>query len=267
MIRREEFIKLRHEVEEAVTEAFQFAKTHEKNPNDYILFLARSDYKETTDPDFNPWHYDNSLQEFVDRHRVDFLLTYLNQQYNFQTVNSADSKFTLTLELMIYSHLWESKHNLANFKKLADLIDSKPYDWSVKVPEDSKYKFVKNNIRDVFERHNLKIFTIFKDCYKSQLRNAFSHSLYNFGLNGHNIVMENFNAKDYIIETMPFDEWTRIFLKSTLLQNYYHNKFNEEIENLEVGKEYEVIMEYGTEKAIGIISYNKTLKRFNGKLK
>ena len=66
---------------------------------------------------------------------------------------------------------------------------------------------------------------------------------------------------------MPFDEWTRIFLKSTLLQNYYHNKFNEEIENLEVGKEYEVIMEYGTEKAIGIISYNKTLKRFNGKLK
>ena len=79
--------------------------------------------------------------------------------------------------------------------------------------------------------------------------------------------MENFNAKDYTIETMSFDEWTRIFLKSTLLQNYYHNKFNEEIENLEVGKEYEVIMEYGTEKAIGIISYNKTLKRFNGKLK
>lgn len=61
-----------------------------------------------------------------------------------------DSKFTLTIELIIYTHLWESKHNLSNFKKLADLISSNSYDWNVAIPGDSKYKFVKKNIRNIF---------------------------------------------------------------------------------------------------------------------
>jgi hypothetical protein len=267
MIRREDFRKLRYEIEEAINEAFEFAKSHEKNKNDYILFLSRSDYKTTKDSNFSPWHLDNSLQEFIDRHRVDFLLQYLNQQYNFHTENSADSKYSLTIELMIYSQLWESKHNLANFKKLADLCDSKSYDWSVQIPEDSKYKFVNNNICEVFKKHNLKIYDIFKDAYKSQLRNAFAHSLYYFSPNGHNLVLENDDGKNYLTKELSFDEWTVIFLKSTLLQNLYHNKFNSEIENLEDGKEFEVTMEHDSKKILSSISYNKAHKKFDGKIK
>lgn len=267
MIRRDELRKLKVEVEKIVNEAFEFAKKNEKNKNDYILFLSRSTYDPEARGIFSPWQLDNSIQERIDRHRVDFLLQYLTERYNFQTENSVDSKFTLTIELMIYSHLWESKHNLANFKKLADFCDSKPYDWNVKIPEDSKYKFVKDNIREVFKKHNLKIYDIFKDCYISQLRNAFAHSLYHFSLNGNNLVFENYDRVKYLTQELSFDDWTIIFLKSALLQNTYHNKFNSEIEELEDGKEFEVIMEYNEEKIEGIISYDKSYRRFRGKIK
>jgi hypothetical protein len=267
MIRREELRTLKLQIEEAVNEAFEFAKKNEKNKNDYILFLSRAAHNPSAHKGFSPWTMDNSLQETIDRHRVDFLLYYLNQSYNFQTENSVDSKVSLTIELMIYSHLWESKHNLANFKKLADLIDSKPIDWELKIPEDSKFKFVKNNIRDVFEKHNLKIYKIFKDCYLSQLRNAFAHSLYHFSLNGHNLVFENYDEPKHPIKQMSFDDWTVIFLKSTLLQNEYHNKFSKEIEALEKGKEYEVTMENKSDKVSAYLSYDHGRKRFVGRLK
>ncbi|MDH7914677.1 hypothetical protein [Winogradskyella sp. SYSU M77433] len=268
MIRRDDFRKLQLEIKSAIDELYETAKKNEKNKNDYILFLARSSYDTEIDKTkFSPWRLDHALEELIDRHRVDFLLQYLNNQYSFQTENSADSKFTLSIELMIYTHLWESKHNLGNFKKIADLCDSKDYDWNVQVPGDSKYRFVKNNIRDIFEKHNLKIYDIFKDCYKSQLRNAFAHSLYHFSLNGHSIVLENYEEPKHPLKGLTFDEWTVIFLKSALIQNFYHNKFSSEIEKLEAGKEYEVVMEFDGEKEIGFLSYDHEKKRFNGRMK
>src|SRR5436190_993276 len=98
MIRRDDFLRLRYEVEEAINEAFDYAKNHEKNQNDYILFLSRSYYdKEGFTNGFSPWHFDRSSDELYDRHRVDFLLKYLNEQYSFQAENSVDSKFSLTI--------------------------------------------------------------------------------------------------------------------------------------------------------------------------
>ena len=268
MIRREDFRKLRLEVESAINEVFEYAKNNEKNKNDYILFLARSHYdKEVDKSKFSPWRIDHSLDEMIDRHRVDFLLQYLNQQYSFQTENSADSKFSLTLELMIYTHIWESFHNLHNYKRLADLCDSKDYSWNIEIGKKSRFIFIKDNIKSVFEKHNLKIHTLIDKSYHSQLRNAFAHSLYHFSLNGHNIVLENYDGKNANIQQLTFDEWTERFLTSALIQNFYHNKFTSEIESLKDGKEYEVKMEFDGYSEIGIISYDKEGKRFNGRIK
>ncbi|QSS96682.1 hypothetical protein [Psychroflexus sp. ALD_RP9] len=267
MIRKQEFTRLRIEVEQAVNEVFEFAKNHEKNQNDYILFLSRSKYepKYENNDRVTPWLLDHALDEILDRDRVDFLLEHLNSQYNFRAINTSDSKFSLTMELMIYTHLWESKRNLAMFKKLADLCDSKPYDFNVKVPSRGKYDFVVNNIRNVFEKHQLKIYDIIKYAYRSQLRNAFAHSVYHFGLNETDIVLENYDPPNSPIERLPFDEWTKIFLKSALLQNFIFNKFNQEIEDLEPLKEYEVRMDYGDSKSVGTIKYDSEGKRFTGK--
>src|SRR5690606_20200673 len=99
------------------------------------------------------------------------------------------------------------------------------------------------------------------------LRNAFAHSLYHFSLNGHNIVFENYDGENADIQQLSFDEWTVRFLTSALMQNFYHNKFTSEIESLEVGKEYEVKMEFNGDCEVGFISFDKERKRFNGRLK
>jgi hypothetical protein len=268
MIRRQDFTKLRLEVETAINEAFEYAKNNEKNENDYVLFLARSYYdKEIDKSRFSPWQIDRSLDEMIDRHRVEFLLQYLNQQYSFQTENSADSKFSLTLELMFYTHIWESFYNLHNYKRLADLCDSKEYSWNIEIGRQSKFIFIKDNIKNVFQTCNLKIYDLIDKSYHSQLRNAFAHSLYHFSLNGHNIVLENYDGVNTNIKQLSFDEWTERFLTSALMQNFYHNKFTSEIESLEDGKEYKVKMEFNGDSEIGIISYDKQGKRFNGRIK
>lgn len=267
MIRKKEFISLKIQVEQAVNEVFDYARKHEKNKNDYILFLSRSKYEPKYEgkDKINPWLLDHSLDEILDRDRIDFLLEYLNTQYNFRAMNTSDSKFSLTMELMIYTHLWESKRNLAMFKKLADLCDSKPYDFNFDVPNDRKYNFVVKNIRDVFEKHQLKVCNIIKYAYRSQLRNAFAHSVYHFGYNETEIVLENYKPPHSPLKDLSFDEWTNIFLKSALLQNFIFNKFNQEIENLEPLKEYEVRMDHGDNKSTGTIKYDPEGKRFTGK--
>lgn len=158
MIRKFEFKKLQLEVQTSINEAFDYAKKHEKNENDYILFLSRSCYDEKLDKSrFSPWKIDDSLNELFDRHRVDFLIQYLNELYSFKTENTADSRFSLTLELMIYTHIWESFHNLYNLKRLADLCRSKSYCWSVNVGSKSRAKFVAREIKEPFQSQNLKI--------------------------------------------------------------------------------------------------------------
>ena len=66
---------------------------------------------------------------------------------------------------------------------------------------------------------------------------------------------------------MSFDEWTLIFLKSALLQNFYHNKFTEEIEKLPDGKEYEVILDYKDHNLRSIVSYDKERRSFKARMK
>ena len=267
MIKKDEFHQLRLEIESAIEELFEYAKKHEKNKNDYILFLSRSIYdEEKEETNFSPWQVDNSLDEFKDRHRVEFLLYYLNQQYTFgNVINTSDSQYTLSLELMIYTHIWESFHNLKNLKKIADLCDSQDYNWNIQIGKKPRAIWIKENIIQVFEKHNLKIFSLIDEAYKNQLRNAFAHSLYHFSLNGYFINLENYNGKN--IDRLTFDEWTRKFLISALIQNTFHNKILSEVRSLEDGKIFEVVMNHKDYKETGEIKYEKEGNRFRARIR
>lgn len=152
-------------------------------------------------------------------------------------------------------------------KKLADLCDSKPYDCAVKIPIDSKFKFVKNYIRDVLKKHNLKIYNIINDCYRSQFRNAFAHSLYHFSINGDFIVFENYGGENAIVQRISFDEWTEIFLKTVLT----HHIFTEQLENAKLslvhGHEYETTMHYNGNNSKGVIVYDSVKRNFYATIK
>lgn len=268
MITIERFHEIRKEIQQAYVEVFEYARNNEKNKNDYVQFLARVFYDETiTNPKFSNWQVDRDLERILDHDRVEFVLQYLNEHYNFKDSQSTDTKYSLSIELMIYSHLWESQHHLSNLKKLADLCDSKPYDCAVKIPMDSKFKFVKNNIHEVFKKHNLKIYNIMNDCYRSQFRNAFAHSLYHFSINGNFIDFENYDGEKDIIQKISFDEWTEIFLKTVLIHHIYTEQFEIAKLSLVNGQKYETSMHYNGDNSEGVIVYDSEKKKFYAALK
>lgn len=268
MITRERFLELKDDIRRAYIEAFNYAHKNEKNQNDYIQFLARVFFDETmTNPKFTQWQVDRDMERILDHDRVEFVLEYLNENYNFKEPESRDTKYSLSIELMIYSHLWESKHHLSNLKKLADICDSKVYDPAIKIPLDSKYKFVRDNIREVFKKHNLKIYRVMNDCYKSQLRNAFAHSLYHFSINGDFIVFENYDGVNANIQRISFNEWTEIFLKTVLIHHIFTEHFEKAKLSLVHGKEYEVVMDHNGDKSDGVIVYDSVKGNFHGAVK
>ncbi|MDZ7846349.1 MAG: hypothetical protein U5L96_06085 [Owenweeksia sp.] len=141
MIRKNDRQAIVRNVAAAVDEAFQCAKDNQKNKNDFVLMLSRSSYDSKLEKSaHSPWSVDNSLDDLFDQDRVSFLLDYMNLHYSDKDENSVDSRVSLNLELMIYSHIWESRRNLVNLKKLADHCVSKAYDFEVELPKYGKYR-------------------------------------------------------------------------------------------------------------------------------
>lgn len=196
MIRIKDFRRIDIEVQNAIREAFEFARRNEKHKNDYYLFLCNATYiDQYSNTQINPYIIDNRRDLMIDEHRLDFLTKYLKSYYAFAQFNTSDSKESLTLEMMMYTHIWESKTFLKQLKKLLDLCMKLDYDWKTEIPDagngDSKQSFIRDHMRDNFEKLKLEIADIIKNGYRSQFRNAFAHSAYSFGLNGETINLHN----------------------------------------------------------------------------
>lgn len=268
MIRKGEFKKIEIEVQNAVNEAFDYAKTKEKNGNDTILFLGNAHYMDNlVGTGTNPYTIDYRLDNLNDEVRLSNLMEYLNLNYSFNAENTVDSKFTLSIELMIYTHMWESKPYLKILKKLSDLCDSQDYNWNVTVP-DIKPNFIRVHIRDVFKKHNLKIHEIITKGFHTSLRNAFAHSEYVFGWNAPKINLLNYKGESWALKEITFDDWTKRFCYTFLLGVKIQEKFHKEKQNLTDGESgYEVQLKDSTGNNVnGKITYDIERNSFRGKI-
>lgn len=124
MIRVNEFRRIDIEVQNAIREAFEFGKSNEKDENDYYLFLSNAAYIENYEgTNVSPYVIDNRMDYLIDSHRLDFLTKYLKTYYSFSHFNTSDSKESLTMEMMMYTHIWESKNFLKQLIKLLKLCN------------------------------------------------------------------------------------------------------------------------------------------------
>ena len=99
--------------------AFEFGKSNEKDENDYYLFLCNAAYLESFEgTNVSAYVIDNRVDHLIDRHRLDFLNKYLKTDYSFSQFNTSDSKESLTIKMMMYTHIWESKNFLKQLIKL-----------------------------------------------------------------------------------------------------------------------------------------------------
>ncbi len=269
MIKKERFKEIKKQVEESIDTLYDSAKQNQKNPNDYVLFLANAEnverYHEYGE---NPHILDYRIFKLQDSDRRKFLINYLNTKYQFQEDETSDDINSLTIELMIYTHIWESKPFLRHLSKLSDLALSIDYQWYKEIPDFGKHDFIRT-LRDSLNQKGLQIGEVITCGFHTSLRNAFAHSQYYFDFFGYNkIHLTNYKEGEWELKEISYKEWTERFCHTFLLSHHFQNKFELEKETLIPNHDYEVKLKDRNGNDIdGYIKYDSQNNSFSGRIK
>ena len=228
MITREDFSTINSRIKEALEEALSALKT--LSPANYVLFLADADYNKEYDTPGSvipPYVVDNRVEGYKDETRLTFLTEFLNQFYQFPLGQEYvdDHPQRLNMELMIYTHIWESKPFLKKLFRLAELLNGESYGWKTTVPKSNKPDFISQKIAEKFQVNGFRLADIVTNGYHKSLRNAFAHSEYSFNLlnNNNHINLYNYKGKADELKTISFNDWSCRFAISALLSYHFLN--------------------------------------------
>lgn len=227
MITRTDFAQINQDVIESLEEAFDYLMLHCVDHN-YILFLADGEYKEeykSSHLKLNPYVIDSMEDRYKDQSRLNFFIQFMKTFYSFPspTNQTDDNEFRLTMELMIYTHIWESKPFLKQLYRLASLAAGKSYQWEVIVPESSKHTYIRDDIRNTLKAKKLKLASVISKGFHTSLRNAFAHSEYQLDENNKFIHLDTYKGGAWDIQKISYDEWTKRFAYSALLSYHFLN--------------------------------------------
>lgn len=225
MITRQEFADIDQEIKDSIRLTFDSLRNN--SPENYVLFLADAEYVndyENTTLNLNPYVIDSRMDRYKDETRLTFLSNFLSAFYSFPSTQQStdDNEQRIHMELMIYTHIWESKPFLKRLFRLAHISNGEDYNWNAAVPDMKKYKFIRDEIRMVFDKNNNELGKIIKKGFHSSLRNAFAHSEFSFDtMNGNKkIWLDTYKGAQWDIQEISFDDWSKRFVYSALLS--YH---------------------------------------------
>ena len=226
MITINEYRIIDEHVKNSVKEAFEFAKINSLE-HDYVLFLANGEYHKEYDGAkrlVNPFTIDNRLDNYKDETRNHFFIEFMKSYYSFfdGALQTDDNEFRISIELMVYSHVWESKPFLKQLYKLAKLCAKNSYPWDVSIPDMSKHEFIRTKIRDSFSKSGLDISNVISSGFHTSLRNAFAHSEYTIDLKNKRIVLDTYKSHlNWDIREITLNDWTIRFVNTALLTYYF----------------------------------------------
>lgn len=222
MITRIDFASIDKEVKGSVIECLDYIRNCCSDHN-YLLFLADAEYQpQYYGTGFSPYVIENKIDHYKDETRQRFFTQFMETFYSFANnlQQTTDNEYRLTMELMVYCHLWESKPFLKQLFRLSSLVSGKPYEWKVEVPEMSKHDYIRKAIRDTFKKSGLSIADIISKGFHTSLRNAFAHSEYGIDEKYSIISLDTYKGAAWDIKDITFDDWTIRFVYSAFL--YYH---------------------------------------------
>lgn len=231
MITEANFKKFEPIVLEAVDELFKHCIDKEVNENDFLVFLENGHYDEKLIGTGNyPFVIGQGVAGLKDYDRMAFVQTFANIPFekHYNETDHLQEKFDIrrnstALSMMVYVHFWESKVFLRRLRLLAMFCEGHEYDWKLIVKPTNTYSFIKNKIREVFKNKNLKIYSIIKDAYKSQLRNAFAHS--DYYLSDNKVYLENYDSSDkWSIPYISFEDFDEIIIKTLMIHHAITSK-------------------------------------------
>lgn len=213
----------------AVNEAFEKAINASKD--NFIAFLAEGDYLvQLKQSSRCPFVVDYKGDIPFDIKRHEFMCRYLNKHYieNATDYPGEEGIDRILVEMMIYTHIWESYYFLKHLMRLAQLSIGKDYPWKVEIPDEGKRKFLQEMVVKPMKMNGLLLGSIVEDSYSSYLRNSFAHSRY--------VIYENSKEIYYGCKTdnkkntrkrISFDDFQRKFYQSAFLSYYLVNKIGD----------------------------------------
>lgn len=195
---------------------------HKKDYNSFVLLIGRADMipglktHQGTD-----CVIDYQLDSIYDETRTNFYLRYLRRNYNkkgfsYQGDNGIDD---MHIELMIYTHLWDSTYFLKSLMRIASIISGNGYLWNPEIDWMGRDDFMKKRIINPLTSNGLKLGSLIERCYDSSVRNAFAHSLYTIDAERKTITIRPRKG----MKTLSFDEFQSLFLYSVTLMNKMQN--------------------------------------------
>lgn len=211
---------IREEICEAIDEAFNaMAK---KDYISYILFIGRADLipglKEHVGTDCVIDYHGDTI---YDQTRAQFYLRYLRRNYNkdgfaYKGDTGIDD---MHIELMIYSHLWDSSDFIKSLMRIASIVSGGGYIWQPQIDWQHKDIFMDKWIISPLKTSGLKMGDLVEKYYDSSVRNAFAHSLYFIEEEQRRITVRPRKG----MKTLTVDEFQSLFLHSVILMNKMEN--------------------------------------------
>lgn len=220
----ERFAELEKEVKTIICQTLVAMK--EKSPSDFVLLLARADYHEWLDRDnldLTPYIIEDERGFMMDITRQTFLVKYVNGYIDRLRTNKEESdedrEYELNIQMMLYSHIWESELFLKQLERIALVLNGKDYLWERRFDDKLKRgQYIKDCILDRFENTDNDMYTLLISCYSKNLRNDFAHSTYNIQMDSKTIYSHHNGL--FAGKPIKICDWEEMFLKSVMLS--YH---------------------------------------------
>ena len=195
----------------------------ETNINDYILLLIRADFYRIIEShpscNLSPYVIDNPADIYLDESRQRFLSLYLNEyttkleEKRFS--NHGSLEYEINIQMMIYTHVWESRLFLKALERIASILSCEGYKWKSDIGI-SKANFIKGHIIKPLSEGQYSIGKYIDGLYDNELRNCFSHSTHYIDCKNKEIHIDDKNSFLWK-KTISFDEWEEKFIRSILL--------------------------------------------------
>lgn len=229
--------EIKNDVTAAIQEAFTCAL--HTNPGSFVLFLARGDYNHlfdgdrfaNLDPKPSPYCLDFMPDIYRDETRNKFYVRYLNRRYkndNFK-YDGDEGIDDLCVEMMIYSHVWESEAFLKHLLyRLSNIVSGKEfYDWDVSGLKFHGHPLIMET-KERFKDACPKLYKIIDASYTGYIRDSFAHSLFNVDEDARIIELYSDRVKnDLNLSRLSFDEFQAKFLYTVELCYELSRMFHE----------------------------------------
>lgn len=232
------------EIKDIVDDVLDAVKT--KSFPDYCLLLARASYQYENEGTFlSPYVVHSTLETSQDATRQKFLVFYLNQYATLLKekifMDDEYKEYDLNIQMMIYSQIWESHQFLKTLKRIADILNGKPYEWKIpfeqptkkdpsKIVSVPKVKFIQELILTPMTTGHQGMSKLLNSLYDSQLRNDFAHASYSIDFCSGEILLQD-SERYKTNQSIHFLDWEDKFIYTVMLSYHLSKTLHDRMES------------------------------------